>query len=137
MRRKMITIKCLNGPYAGVIRKLVGLNLPFNPMELLGQMIKKNWSWKIDYTQATKEEMFEWFKADLVARIIRALLQNRFVQFMDQRWQAKPADDLLELAQKIEDYIADSGFNITIVSDDANGLIIRTVGPENLNPKQN
>ena len=131
----MITIKCLDGPYAGVERQIIGT--PIDPMELLGQMVKKGWRWEIDYTQATKEEMFEWFKADVVSRIIRALLQNRFVQFMDQRWQLKPGQNILDLAQKIEDYIADSGFNITIVSDNANGLTIRTVGPENLNPKQN
>ncbi|MBI5733753.1 MAG: hypothetical protein HY973_02300 [Candidatus Kerfeldbacteria bacterium] len=131
----MIIIKCLNGPYAGVERRIIGT--PIDPMELLGQMVKKGWGWKIDYTQATKEEMFEWFKAEVASRIVRALIQDRFVQFMDQRWQLKSGQNILDLAQKIEDYIADSGFNITIVSDDANGLTIRTVGPENLNPKQN
>jgi len=134
----MIKVKVLSGQYIGREREFGGINLPFDPLEVLGQMVHAKISWEINYSQATKEEAFLWFRADLVARIICALIQGRFVQFMDQRWQLKSGEKLgYDLIAKIEDYIVNSGFMVTIAGDDEKGLIVKTGGPENLNPDNN
>ncbi len=128
----MIIIECLDGPYAGVKRKFPN-DTEISFKDLLDSMVQHHWRWKGDYSKATHQEVFEYFKEDLVHRLILALIQKRPIQFMDQRWQAKEGGDIPELAGKIEDHISESGFNITVVRDDKDGLIIGTMGPEDQN----
>lgn len=131
----MITIKILTGPYAGEHPYQNNTEDNFDPMKFLSGLMSSEWRWEIDYSQATSEEKLVWFRADLANRIVLALVQGRYIQFMDQRWQLKNGQDLTEeFIGKIEDYIADSGFMVTIAVDDEQGLVIKTAGPEpNLN----
>ncbi len=137
----MIKITILSGPFRGRSRTFIGTNLLLSarplalgeevkPGELFAGFLAHEDAWEVDYSQATPEEAQIWFLADLAARVNKALLDGRSVRFMDREWSWKPGDDLLRLIGEVEDTIADSGFMITLESDDENGLVIGTRGLE-------
>ncbi|MBU2260179.1 hypothetical protein KKC44_06295, partial [Patescibacteria group bacterium] len=80
--------------------------------------------------QATDEEVLAWFRAELAARIIRALEDGREVKFLNQVWHAQEGDDLQVMGQEIEDVILASGRMVIIDSDDEDGVVIGVRGYE-------
>ena len=84
----------------------------------------------MDYSEAKDEEIFLWFRAELIARIIRALISDLPVKFLENEWQAGSGRDLFEIVQEIEDAIVGSGRLVTIDSDDKNGVVIGVRGYE-------
>ena len=124
--KKMIKIKCLSGSYAGEARTPPP---EMNPAEIFASLVQYGWAWEVDYTAATNEEILLWFRAELVARILRALKAGLPVQFLDGEYLAS-GDDLAVVAGELEDVIVASGREVTIDSDDERGLVIGVRGYE-------
>lgn len=137
----MVKITLLSGRFKNRTRHFSGTKVveSFNPLVLgedinphnlfLGFLAHQD-AWEVDYSRANPEEAQVWFLADLAARVNRALQDGRVVRFMDHEWSWQPGDNLLRLIGEVEDTIADSGFMITLESDDENGLVISTHGLE-------
>lgn len=122
----MIKIKCLTGPHAGQARTPPP---EMAPAELFASLVRHGWIWEVDYSAATEQEVLLWFRAELYARIMRALNARRPVTFMD-RFHLVLGDDPNVVAQKLEDDIVSSGRLVTIDSDDEKGLAIGVRGYE-------
>jgi len=102
-----------------------------DPTEIFFGLVSHRNDWQVDYNRATSEELLVWFRAEIVARIMRALDEGRSVRFMSNEWSWQAdGPNLLNLAQEIEDTIVNSGFNICLESDDENGVVIGTQGLE-------
>lgn len=137
----MIKIKLLSGRFKNRTRHFSGTKVveSFNPLVLgedinphslfLGFLAHQD-AWEVDYSEATGEEIQSWFVPEFAARVRRALENGLPVRFMDHEWSWQPGDDLLRVIGEVEDTIADSGFMISIESDDKNGLVISTHGLE-------
>lgn len=143
----MIKITYLSGPFAGRSREFIlGLqgeiiclppadqamaspgqfwDLPeVDPAELFNAFVGHGWQWRVDYSQATEREKFLWFRAEFVARMVRALTRGLPVKFMGREYRAQSSAEVLEVAQRLEDDIVSSGRMITIDSDDEHGLVV-------------
>ena len=125
----MIWVKCLNGPFSGE-RRVVELDF-IDPVSFFSQLVAHGWRWETDYSQATEEETFLFFRAEIVARIMRALENGLLVKFLGQSYRVDKNNNLMDVAQKIEDAIVSSGRMITIDSDNEQGLVIGVCGFEN------
>ena len=70
----MIKITMLTGPHAGRVRTDEDVReMGFEPRGLLLDMARQDLWWQVDYSRATPEEVLEWGRYDLCARIIRAI----------------------------------------------------------------
>jgi hypothetical protein len=123
----MIFVKLLSGPFFGEAREIPE---DVSPMNFFRLLVQKNWDWRTEYSAADDEEIFHWLRAEIVARIVRALEQNRPVSFMGRSWKIRQRCDLARITQQIEDAIVASGRNIALDSDDEKGLIIGVRGFE-------
>ena len=125
----MIRMKMLTGPYAGEARVIPK---EFDPAEFMHSLFQHGWKWEIDYSQATDEEIYFWFRQDIAIRCVRAIMADLPVKFMDRVFQTKSEDPevIKKIIGEIEDTIADSGRLITLQSDDEKGVIIAESGFE-------
>lgn len=124
----MIKITVLSGPYAGRTRVMPS---GINPSSIFMGFVRDSWDWRVDYTQATEMETFEWFRHELIARIVRALQSGRSVSFRGQEFRLRDPTDAAELelvGQMVEDVVVNSGLMVTVDRDDQSGLIIGTRG---------
>ncbi|PJA11055.1 hypothetical protein COX67_01845 [Candidatus Falkowbacteria bacterium CG_4_10_14_0_2_um_filter_36_22] len=138
----MVCITIIKGRWKGRVRYFSGVRvikafMPFklgeevDPTEIFFGLVSHRNDWQVDYNRATSEELLVWFRAEIVARIMRALDEGRSVRFMSNEWSWQAdGPNLLNLAQEIEDTIVNSGFNICLESDDENGVVIGTQGLE-------
>lgn len=124
----MVKITITSGSLAGRSRDLQLGDV--DPAELFHSMVAHGDQWKTDYSEATEEEQFYFFRGELVAYIIRALTDGRPVIFLDRRWQVVDDNNLATIAGEIEDAIVASGRLITIDSDNEHGLVIGVRGFE-------
>ena len=123
----MIIIRILSGPHAGKEREVrdnMYEGTEINPLQLLRQLVEIGSMWRIDFSQATPAEVLDWGRADMVARIMRALERGRVVEFMGVQYRAQALDDLPRLAGEIEDAIVYSGHFVVVARDDENGVLI-------------
>ena len=97
-----------------------------DPLQLLQSLADHGWDWSIDYTLATPGERFLWGRADLIIRSIRALRQGRPVTFNGETFQGFSMD----IAGRLEDAMVDSGRMISLLRDDAEGVVIDALWPE-------
>lgn len=138
----MIKVMVLSGSFEGRVRFFLGtkvieslapvkLGEEINPADLFSGFNNHQALWEVDYSQASPEEIYVWFRQEIAARIFRALVNNKAVKFMDRewRWQAD-GSSLANLAGEIENTIVNSGFMITLLSDDEDGVVIGTSGLE-------
>lgn len=124
----MIRVTLLSGIFTGRTREFrLG---DIEPNELFTAFIGHGNKWQVDYSAGTEEEVFLWFRAELVARIVRALQEGRPVSFLDRHWRVAECDDLLAIADEIEDAIVTSGRLVTLDSDNESGLVIGVRGWE-------
>jgi hypothetical protein len=123
----MIKITCLSGPYAGQTKEIP---VNENPREIFLSFLRHNWDWKVDYSQATDEEIFKWLREEIAVRIVRALLQKRPVYFLDKKYRLQEGEDLKKIVEQIENEIGESGRTIFIEKDDKKGLVIGVGGYE-------
>ncbi|MBI2612202.1 hypothetical protein HYW59_00080 [Candidatus Kaiserbacteria bacterium] len=123
----MIVIKILSGPHAGKERE-VNNNMyegaEIDPVQLLHQLVNIGSVWKIDFSRANPAEIIDWGRADMVARIMRALVHGRVVEFMGVQYRAQSRDEIPRLAGEIEDAIVYSGHHVVVARDDENGVLI-------------
>lgn len=125
----MIVIKILSGPHAGKEREVrdnMYEGTEINPLQLLGQLVQIGSVWKIDFSQASPAEVLDWGRADMINRIMRALLRGRVVELMGKEYRAQYRDDILRLAGEIEDAIVYSGHHVVVARDDETGVLIET-----------
>jgi hypothetical protein len=115
-----ISIKMKKGDLVGRAWLVVGWQ-DADPITILAELVTGRSHWEIDYSQATPEETFRWFRADMVCRAILAQKEGRPVYFEGREYA-----DL----QKWEDAVADSGQMVTIDRDDKFGYWVVGVGPE-------
>jgi hypothetical protein len=101
-----------------------------DPSILFESFCQHSWQWSADYTGATQEEVFQWFRAELVSRTFRALREGRPVFFLEQKFELREEGDLREIAGRLEDAIVASGRMVTIDSDDEMGVVIGARGYE-------
>lgn len=123
----MIKITALSSPHSGKTRVVPA---DVDAMELLTQFAKADWRWSIDFSNASEQEVFEWGRADMVARILAALLHGRSIWFLGKEYFAQNQADLPKVIGAVEDAIAYSGLMVQVKSDDENGVIIGTGGTE-------
>ncbi|MFH0854579.1 MAG: hypothetical protein V1891_03750 [bacterium] len=135
----MVKIKCLDGPYSGRVIIFEGkravddleswiLVEEIAPSDLFASFIMLGWRWEVDYSDATKEEFLEWFRAEIGARILRTLQKGLSVKFLNKEFRLSEEENLLKGAQEVEDAIVSSKKIIYIISDDENGLVIGAEG---------
>lgn len=124
----MVKITITSGEWAGRSRELTLSQV--DPMELFQSFLQHGDGWQVDYSQATEEERFHFFRAELIARIMRALEEGRPIFFLEKKWQMKSDSSPIALAGEIEDAIANSSRMITLGKDDEKGLVIEAAGYE-------
>jgi hypothetical protein len=125
----MITITALSGPYAGEVREV---SEGFDPRALLTEFASHDWKWRVDYSRATERETLLWGRADMVARIIAALLHGRTVTFDGATYRADRIDEIERVVGEVEDAIAESGYMVRVERDDEEGVVIGTGGTEHM-----
>jgi hypothetical protein len=123
----MIKITALSGPHVGKERVVPE---GFDPMGLLTEFASKDWKWSVDFSRATQAELFDWGRADMVARILAALQHGRSVWFQDVEYRVEKLEDLPHVAGEVEDTIAYSGLMVKVESDDSDGVAIGVGGTE-------
>jgi hypothetical protein len=123
----MIKITLTSGPFAGKTRVMPA---SMDPAEMFASLVRHGWTWEADYSAGTEEEVFLWFRAEMVARAIRALTAGLPVRFLDREYRVGAGDDLLQVAQDLEDAIVASRRLIVIDSDDEQGLVVGVRGFE-------
>lgn len=103
-----------------------------NPFKMFTSLVQHGWDWEADYSDGNEEEVFFWLRAEIIARVVRALHTGRPVKFFDQEFRLELGGgcDPLLTAQAIEDAIAASGRMVFILSDDEQGLVIGDAGEE-------
>jgi len=123
----MIEITCLTGPHAGQT-----LTPPSGttPAGLFASLVRHSWTWEVDYSAATDEEILGWFRAEIGARITRALRAGLPVGFLGRQYRVPAGGDLAAVAGELEDDIVGSGRLVMIDSDDEQGLVIGVRGYE-------
>ena len=137
----MIKITITSGEWRGRTRYFVGTRVVIQqpplvlgdsvePSQLFAGFLKHGDSWEVDYSEATEEETFTWFRSEICARMVRALTTGRPVKFLDRVWRVKAGDDPQQVAQDLEDAVVASGRLITIDSDDEKGMVIGVEGWE-------
>ncbi len=138
----MIKIKLLSGRFKNRFRHFSGtkvvesfdplvLGEDIDPSSLFSGFLAHQDTWEVDYFEATGEEIQLWFVPEFAARVRRALENGLPVRFMDHEWRwNSDGQSLVALLQEIEDVVSDSGFVISIESDDESGLVISTHGFE-------
>ncbi len=117
----MIKVTALTGPYEGQTREVPSGQ---NPIALLGEFVRKGWSWEIDFSEAGRDETIAWGGADLIARAVRAVQNGRPAVFLGVEYTT------MEELQAFEDAIMGSGYDVKVMSDDHNGLVVVTGNPE-------
>ena len=117
----MITITALTGPYAGKVREVPE---GFDPMPLLREFASHDWKWRVDFSRATERETFLWARADMVARIMSALVHGRTVTFNSVTYRADAPNDIAHVAGEVEDVIANSGYMVHVERDDDEEVVI-------------
>jgi hypothetical protein len=123
----MIGLKILSGPHSGKTRTVP---THLEPGELLGELAKEDCRWQIDFTEAIPEERLLWGRADMVFRILAALLHGRGVWFEGVEYRAHQLSQVPEVAGAVEDAVAYSGMMVCVESDDETGVKIGTRGTE-------
>ena len=113
-------VTILSGPYEGRTREVRDVA----PMDLLAQLAEADWKWEIHYEGEPPEVVLEWGRADIAARILRALRHGRAVRFMGRESRAPRREDLARVAGEVEDAIVGCGFNVTVGADDGGGVTI-------------
>lgn len=128
--KSMVKVTIITGEWAGRSRALTLADV--EPRELFNSFVQHGDWWQVDYSQATEEEVFHFFRAELVVRIIRALLGGLPVRFQDQIYLVRSADkgEAQKITGDIEDAIVNSGQFITLEYDDERGVSIATRGFE-------
>lgn len=139
-KQPMVIVTATSGRFQGVSRCFAGARIlmedgslgeEINPAELFSGFMHHGDFWSIDYSQANPEDVRKWGVADISARIFRALDSGRTVKFMDHEWSWKAeGPSLIKLVEEIENTIVNSGFIITLLSDDEDGVVIDTSGLE-------
>ena len=129
----MVIIKIIAGPYAGQVRRVRDnrfRGMPVDPVRLLTQLMQRGSRWEIDYSQADRNEIVDWGRADLTVRYLRALYEGRPVRFMGGEYRATAGDqkEAVAIGQQIEDIVSTSGHYVFLESDDENGVSIG-IGP--------
>jgi hypothetical protein len=128
----MIRVKILTGPLAG---RESDMPETVNPNQLLQVFVRDRVRWKIDYTNATPDEVFAWGGADVTGRIMLALLEGRLVRFADpagpREWRASSENEVIPVANEIQNVVAISGYDISIGSDDEHGFVMNVTVPKN------
>jgi hypothetical protein len=106
------------------------LGEPVDPVSLFACLVRHDWTWQVDYSDADQAEILAWFRAEMSARMFRALAAGRPIRFLDREFQVREGDDVLAVMKTVEDVIAGSGRLVTIASDDEKGVVIEAVGYE-------
>ncbi len=123
----MITIKILSGPHAGKVRELhdnVHEEDEINPDVLIWSLVQMNSTWEIDFSQASENELFEWGRADIISRVMRALMKGLSVEFQGLHYFLAKIADLETVVGTLEDAIVGCGMNIFLAKDDETGVLI-------------
>jgi len=95
--------------------RFVGSGEWLNVEELLFGLIDRRWSWEIDHSEATDNELAGWLTADLRARFVCCAEEGRPVHFLGKVYTEY---------QEAEDAIAESGFHVRVARDNESGLYI-------------
>lgn len=121
----MIKLTIVTGPRADQTQIAEGPTMRGHPPEaVFGIFLQNEWHWVVDYSQATDEEAFIWFRQDLTCRMVLALKEGRPVHFQGETFTVFSEAEV----GRLEDTIANSGFNVTIDRDDEEGLWIGVWG---------
>jgi len=125
----MIRVKLLEGPFSGKSKRV---DEKISPEDFFQELFLSGWRWEVDYSQASTEEKYRWFRVDLASRCARTISMGLPVNFLGKTYQVDSKDSAgqaLKLCQ-LEDAIVASGRMITIERDDDNGVVIGVRGYE-------
>lgn len=118
----MVRLQVLTGMLAGAPWEVpVGLD----PVPLFIFYIKEGWEWKLDVTAATSDEKKIWLRADMGARIIRALMQTRPVFYNGRVYICDGSQlEVFKVGQRLEDQITADNLMVVIVADNDDGVVV-------------
>lgn len=91
------------------------------PMEVMNAMIELKMDWKIDFSQATDEELIAWTEADLVGRIVRAEKMGKTVIM-----EGEPLNHD-EVIERVTDFAAKHEWFPDVLEDNSLSLILGRV----------
>jgi len=97
----MVKVTIMSGPQAGQVNLV-----PLVP-EDLWPLAWQGWRWTVDYKPLSDTDAFAWGRIDLMAKALSALVRGGQVRFLDQVWQASVPEDILVVAQQVEDYVSE------------------------------
>ena len=126
----MIRVSQLSDHHAHQTRDFTGRDSETIEALLLA-FVESHIRWRIHEEKMTPEERLMCFKADLNARLIRALRGGLSVEFWGERYalvDCSLTSELLQALEMVEKAIVDCGKPVEIVYDDERGLKIATGG---------
>src|ERR1700733_2590072 len=84
-------VQLLSGPHAGTY--MYEADSETTALKLLEYFIQRRWSWRLCPTGDEDPAVMQgWLNADLLARVMRALLDGRGIRFGGRRWQCRAHD---------------------------------------------
>jgi hypothetical protein len=118
-----VKVQLLSGPFAG---KQMYEPDGATPLELLESFIRHRWNWRLYRLQdADPAEIQEWLQADLLARVMWALLDGRGIRFAGHRWKSRPNDkeDSRRVLEQVTEQLAKAS-HFNVFSDDPDGDLV-------------
>jgi hypothetical protein len=118
----VVKAQIFTGPLAGLPHEVPA---DIDPVSFLRIFLKTGWEWKLDVSAATSSEKKIWLRADLGARIIRALKQKRPVFYNGRVFSCDGSqEEVFKVGQCLEDAIVADDLIVSIVADNEKGLVI-------------
>ncbi len=122
----MAKVKFLSGPLAGQ-ENLVEMA----PRDLLVPA-QYGWRWLVDWSTVPESQVFDWARMDMTCKIASCLIRGGKVVLQlpgepEQKWSGHFSE---QLAGEIEDAVVNSGYNVAVVEDSENALVISGSVPE-------
>lgn len=124
----MILVEIISGPQVGQVNLV-----PLKP-EQLWLLAEHGWRWEVDWKTVADHEAFAWGRTDLVMKVLSALMRGGEVRFIDQVWRAKTTHmaQVIVVAQQVEDYVSEAGFNVMAGEDTEEYFVINVRSAERL-----
>jgi hypothetical protein len=121
-----VKVKLLSGPHSGTY--MYEADDAEAALELLQHFIRHRWEWRLcHYDGEDPAVMQDWLQADLLARIMRALLDGRGIRFAGRRWQCRANDkeEGRKILEQVTDQLAKSS-HFKVFSDKPDGDLVIT-----------
>jgi hypothetical protein len=121
-----VMVQLLSGPHAGTY--MYEADNEKTALQLLEYFIQRRWNWRLCHTGDEDPAVMQgWLNADLLARVMRALLDGRGIRFAGRRWQCRAGDkeDGRRVLDQVTDELARASY-FKVFSDEPDGDLVIT-----------